>query len=144
MGLVVGGPTAWKVLSRGEIVLAFHWVNGEPSMVLFPSKGRMLLRNCMPYVLPLSRAHELVKDGTDGSIVDSEVLWGMAQRATEVMGFGADVQIAMKVADVILNGLDDLCDMPPEPASLEAERRPAPTGTLAVRVAGETVLETEA
>lgn len=144
MGLVVGGPTAWKVYSRGPIALAFHWVNGEPSMVLFPTAGRFMLRNCVPYVLPLERAHQLVKDGTDGFVVDSDVLWEMAKRATEVMGFGSDVQVAMKVADVILNGLDDLCDMPPEPASLAKAAQPAPTGTMAVKVAGETVYETEA
>lgn len=144
MGFEVGGPTAWKVYSRGPIALAFHWIEGEPAMVLFPTKGRMVMRNCVPFVLPLARAHELVKDGTDGSVVDSTVLWEIARDATRVMGFGTDAQVAMKVADVILNGLDDLCDMPPEPAVLEAARRPAPTGELAVRVAGETIFHGEA
>lgn len=144
MGITVGGPTAWKVVSRGPIAVAFHWVEGEPALVLFPTQGRMVMRNCMPYVLPLARAHELVKDGSKGSVVDSAVLWEKARTATEVMGFGADAQVAMKVADVILNSLDDLCDMPPEPAVLENARRPAPTGELALKVAGETVFQGEA
>lgn len=144
MGITVGGTTAWKVVSRGPIALAFHWINGEPAMVLFPTRGRAMMNGCMPYALPLSRAHELVKDGTDGSVVDSAVLWDRATTATRVMGFGNDAQVAMKVADVILNGLDDLCDMPPEPTVLEAKRTPAPTGGLEVRVAGETVFQGEA
>jgi hypothetical protein len=144
MGFTVGGATAWKVYSRGEIAVAFHWVAGEPAMVLFPTKGRMVMRRCVPFVLPLASAHELVKDGTDGVVVDSTVLWRKAVRATEVMGFGADAQIAMKVADVILNCLDDLCDMPPEPAVLTQARQPAPTGELAIKVAGETVFQGDA
>lgn len=144
MGFTVGGDTAWKVYSRGPIAAAFHWVQGEPSMVLFPTSGRMVMRNCVPYVLPLSRAHELVKDGTDGGVVDSHALWERATTATRVMGFGEDAQVAMKVADVILNGLDDLCDMPPEPERLAKDRDPAPTGELAVRVDGETIFEGEA
>ncbi len=144
MGFNVGGPTAWKVHSRGPIAAAYHWIKGEPAMVLFPTRGRMVLRNCVPYALPLARAHELVKDGTEGSVVDSAVLWGMAVTATDVMGFGDDKQVAMLVADVILNGLDDLCDMPPEPKLLEAQRAPAPTGEIAIKVDGDTVFRGEA
>jgi hypothetical protein len=144
MGFNVGGPTAWKVVSRGSIAAAYHWIKGEPAMVLFPTKGRMVMRGCVPYALPLSRAHELVKDGSHGVVVDSAVLWTMARKATEVMGFGNDAQVAMKVADVILNGLDDLCDMPPEPALLAAKREPAPTGEIAITVDGDQVFQGEA
>lgn len=144
MGLVVGGATAWKVYSRGPIAAAFHWVDGEPAMVLFPTKARALMVGCVPYCLPLSRAHELVKDGSNGSVVDSAALWDRARTATQVMGFGNDAQVAMKVADVILNGLDDLCDMPPEPAVLAAKREAAPTGELAIKVDGDTVFQGEA
>lgn len=144
MGFNVGGPTAWKAYSRGPIAVAFHWVKGDPAMVLFPTRGRMVMRNCVPYCLPLSSAHRLVKDGTDGAVVDSVVLWDMARRATEVMGFGDDAQVAMKVADVILNSLDDLCDMPPEPKALEAAAAPAPTGEVEFMVDGETVFHGEA
>lgn len=143
MGFTVGGKTAWKVVSHGPIAAAFHWVEGEPAMVLFPTKGRTLMQRCVPYVLPLTRAHELVKDGTGGSVVDSTVLWDRAKTATEVMGFGSDAQVAMKVADVILNCLDDLCDMPPEPTLLAAKRQPAPTGEFALKVDGQTVFQGE-
>jgi hypothetical protein len=144
MGFNVGGPTAWKVYARGEIAVAFHWVRGEPAMVLYPTKGRMVMRNCVPYCLPLERAHQLVKDGSKGAIVDSHVLWEMARTATMVMGFGDDFQIAKKVADVILNSLDDLADMPPEPIAFEQQRRPAPTGELAFMVDGEPIFQGEA
>lgn len=144
MGFNVGGPTAWKVYSRGPIAVAFHWVQGEPSMVLFPTQGRMVLRNCVPYVLPLQRAHQLVKPDSNGEEVDSDVLWQIATKATEVMGFGTDAQVAMKVADVILRSLDDLCRMPPEPQALIDAARPAPTGEMVVKVAGETIFHGEA
>lgn len=143
-GLMLGGPKAWRVFSKGDLVLAFHWIGEEPSMVLFPARGRSLLRRCIPYCLPLSAAHELVKDGTDGAIVDSEVLWEKASRAASVMGFDGDFSIARQAADLILNHLDDLCDMPPVPSVLIEQERKAPTGELAIKVAGETVFEGEA
>lgn len=144
MGLVLGGSKAWRVFSRGEVAVAFHWVNGEPAMCFFPTNKHMKLIGAVPWVLPLARAHDLVKDGTDGVVVDSEALWQKARTATMVMGFGEDFQIARKVADLILNHLDDLCDMPPEPSIFEAERRPAPTGEVALMVDGTEVFRGEA
>ena len=144
MGINVGGPTAWKVVSRGPIAVAFHWIDNEPAMVIFPTRGRALMRGCTPYCLPLTSAHELVKDGSKGAVVDSAVLWDKARTATKVMGFGEDAQMAMKVADVILNSLDDLCDMPPEPQVLIDKAKPAPTGELIAKVGGETVFHGEA
>jgi hypothetical protein len=144
MGLTVGGDTAWRVHSRGEIACAYHWIKGEPAMVLFPTSGFLRRGGAIPYVLPLSAAHELVKDGTGGGVVDSVVLWTKACRAAIVMGFGEDFHVAKRCADVILTGLDDLCDMPPEAAWLAAKRQPAPTGEIAFKVAGETVFQGEA
>lgn len=142
-GMAWGGPTAWRVFTKGDLVLAFHWVGGEPAMVLFPANGRMLLRKCVPYCMPLAAAHELVKDGTGGAIVDPTALWSKASKAAKVMGYDGDFQIARQAADMILNHLDDLCDMPPMPAALN-RAGPAPTGELAVKVQGETIFEGEA
>ena len=83
MGMTVGGPTAWRVFSKGEVALALHWVNGEPAMVLFPTNKSMRLIGAMPYVMPLAAAHELVKDGTGGNIVDCDVLWAKASKAAQ-------------------------------------------------------------
>lgn len=144
MGLEVGGSTAWKVRSRGEIAVAFHWVNGEPAIVLFPTNRHMRMAGAMPYVLPLSSAHELVNPGTGGEGVNTGVLIEKSMRATEVMGFGDDWPITRKVADALLDSIDDLIKMPPEP-KIHADRvNPAPTGKLAVTVAGETIFEGEA
>lgn len=143
-GVTLGGATAWRVFRKGDLVCAFHWIGGEPALVLFPATGRVLLERCLPYCLPLSSAHELVKDGSGGAIVDSEVLWAKASTAAQVMGYGNDFQIARQAADLILNHLDDLCDMPPEPAVLLQKQATAPTGELAIKVAGETVFEGEA
>jgi hypothetical protein len=142
-GVEWGGPTAWRVFTKGDLVCAMHWVEDEPALVLFPAKGRMLLNKCVPYCLPLSAAHELVKDGSKGFVVDSEVLWVKASRAAYVMGYGNDFQIARQAADLILNHLDDLCDMPPKPTLLIEADSVAPTGELAVKVAGETIFHGE-
>jgi hypothetical protein len=144
MGLEFGGSKAWRVFSKGEVAVAFHWIGGEPAMCLFPTNKHMGLTGAMPWVMPLERAHDLVKDGSNGVVVDSEALWLKARDATIAMGFGEDFQVAKKVADLILNHLDDLCDMPPEPQPFEAARRPAPTGEIALKVDGTEVFRGEA
>lgn len=135
MGITVGGKTAWFVKSYGEFVLAMHWINGDPAMVIFPFGAT----NGAAYVLPLDAAHELVNPGTKGEGVNGKVLFEKAERAASIIGRGGDVFIARKIADAILSNLDKLCDMPPEPEHLE--RKAAPAGEAVLKVDGQTVAE---
>lgn len=135
MGLVVGGKDAWFVKSYGEFVLAMHWINEEPAMVIFPFGAT----NGTAYVLPLETAHELVDPGTKGEGVNGRALFGKAERAASVIGRGGDVFVARKIADAILSNLDKLCDMPPEPEHLA--KKAAPQGEAILKVDGQTVAE---
>jgi len=143
MGFVVGGKSAWKVSRFGDLVIAYHWVKGEPAMVLYPNP-RFASSQVVPYCLPLQSAHELVHGDTKGLGVNSEVLLQKASKAAELFGRENDYATIRQVADALLRGLDDLLRMPPQPAALEAKERPAPTGELALKVEGKTVFETEA
>lgn len=34
MGLIIGGEKAWRKYRKGDIGIAYHWVNGEPRGML--------------------------------------------------------------------------------------------------------------
>jgi hypothetical protein len=138
-GLVIGGDTAWRVRSKGDIGLAYHWVAGEASMVIYPLSRGMRMMGGMPYVLPMSAAHELVLPDSGGEGVNAEELIRKAERAAEVIGAKGDQFIIRKIADILLEGLDELCDMPPEPDHLQ--KKVAPTGEATFKVDGQTIVE---
>lgn len=142
-GFTVGGETAWKVRAKGDLGVAFHWVGGEPSLVLYPLHRTFRLTKGVPYCLPLSSAHEVVSEGTHGEGVDASALMAKATRAAEVMGLDTEFSTVSRIADAILESLDDLCDMPPDPAKGQQPADNTPTGELALKVGGETVFETE-
>lgn len=143
-GIVVGGEGAWKPpRQKGDVCVAFHWINGEPAAVyyLHPRFAQFSIRKTVPYVMPLSVAHELVKEGGKAE-VDSRVLIQKAALCATLMGRDGDFQIVRQIADLMLDSLDELLDMPPEPPAKKG-RSGAPTGELAFKIGGDTIFEGE-
>lgn len=143
-GFVIGGDTAWKVRAFRDLGLAYHWVNGEPAVVVYPLHRHLRQNKAVPYALPLESLHELVDKGTKGTGVNTGVLLQKARTAAMVMGIGEDWATVKNVADAILDSIVDLVNMPPEPAWLEQRRRPPEVGEVAVKVDGQTVWEGKA
>jgi hypothetical protein len=137
-GFVVGGDSAWKVRSKGDIGVAFHWVNKEPSVVIYPLHRGMRLTGGVPFVMPLSSAHELVAEG--GEEVNAQALIEKAAKAAELLGAPGDRFLTHKIADALLESLDDLCDMPPEPPA--NPKRPKGEDSVILKADGQTVFET--
>lgn len=126
-GFEFGGDQAFKVKTYPGFVLAFHWVNEDPAMVFFRRGGNAV------YVLPLDNCHEIVRPGTKGEGVDGQALFHKATTAATVIG--GDLLLARQIADAILENIDALCDMPPEPDWLILKRRAAPVGVATLSVA---------
>lgn len=142
-GILLGGPKAWKVRAVGDLVLAYHWVNDEPTMFIYPRYRRMMLTMVVPWGLPLQGAHELVHTDTKGTGVNTEELLAKATRCASLIGFGSDARAVMKIADLILSGLDDLIRMPPTPDELlKPDIKPA-DGTMKVVENGKVIIERE-
>jgi len=141
-GFSVGGQSAWRIRSKGDVFAALHWVQGEPSIVIAPKRGGMRLVGAVPYVLPLSAAHELVREGSNGAEVDVVVLVEKAATAAEVIGYKGDRYVAHTIADLLVECLDDLCDMPPEPE--KGQVRPREEGTVQFRADGKVLWEKDA
>jgi hypothetical protein len=144
-GFTLGGDTAWRVRAKGDMVAAFHWIKGEPAVVLYPRYRRIQVgpaRKSTPYCLPLQSAHEIVAAGSRGEKINAHALVEKATKCAEVTGMGEDIGTIKRIADLLMECLDDLCDMPPEPKRLK--EKVVPVGDIALQANGKTVFEGEA
>jgi hypothetical protein len=114
MGMVVGGETAWKVRTQKDLVVAYHWVNGEPAMVLFPIRRRL---GAAAFIIGLSHAYKYAeKNG-----YPTPYCVRQAMVAAGVMAMDQTRQTCLNITEVILDNLEDLVKMPPElPRKLDA------------------------
>lgn len=134
MGIVVGGEKAWKVRVQGDLVIAYHWVNREPAMVLFPLRRRL---GAVPYIIPLPMAHTYARSNgypTPECIEKAFI-------AAQVMAMDVTKATIHNIVTAILDNLEDLIWMPPEPRSL-IERLPG-AGEIALLIDGKKVVEGE-
>lgn len=132
-GVAFGGSKAWKVQQVGDIVRAYHWVNEEPAMVLFPVRERSS-PNAGAYVICLSSAFKY-----------DEIPYLVSQSAVaaRIMGMDETKQTIYRIGSAIHDGLLDLIKMPPEPQwHVDAEKGDV-IGEMEVRADGKTIIERE-
>lgn len=132
--VMLGGKNARFQRVKGDIVVSYQYVNDEPAMVLFP-KGRSG-HGIGAFIICLSAAHKYANN--DG--YPTPYLIEQAAHAAEQMGMGAHYYTIHRVADVILDGLEDLVRMKPEPDGVK--EKPA-TGEIVIQQGGRTVMEGE-
>jgi hypothetical protein len=126
----LGGETAHRIRVTGDIVSSYQWVSGEPAMVLFPRERKM---GGGAYVICLSSAH---------NYAEQAYLVSGALTAATIMGMDQTKATVMRIADVILDGLEDLVRMPPEPPKgMKLPGVDDRTAEVSLKVDGETVLE---
>lgn len=107
MGLIVGGPDAWKIRTQGDIIIAYHWVNGEPAMVLWPARKPL---GCVPYCIGMSHAYKYAKN----TGYPTPYCIQQAAVAAQVMGMDNGRETVKRIVEIILDGLEDLVKMPEE------------------------------
>ncbi len=138
MPVQIGGAKAWKVRQHGDIAVSFQWVNDEPAMILFPA--RRSLPGAGAVVICLSAAFKYADARTGGP---TPYLIHFSVQAAQQLGFtNSDTFAARKIAEVIVDSLPDLVDMPPEPQQFNQEQAQA-IGEMAIKIDGETVHESE-
>lgn len=136
MPVMVGGEKAWKVRKHGDIGVSFQWVNEEPAMILFPAAKINAFQNAGAYVIGLSAAYKYADSKTGGP---TPYLVRQAIAAAVQLGFMAtDTFAVRKIADVIVDSLPDLCEMPPEPVAMTLKQAQE-IGEILVKVDGRTV-----
>jgi len=129
MPIILGGGNCYRKRTHGDISVAFHWLNNEPCMVLFPTFRRG--PGVTPFAVPLSCAWEYAED---------EILVEKAYKACEIMGLGDDKGVVMKVARIMNDSLPDLIEMPPMPVK---PKESTGSGEMTIKVDGDKVAEFE-
>lgn len=135
MSFIVGGPKAWKVYRKGDIGISFHWVNGEPAMVLFPA-NRASSKSVIPFAIPLGVAWQYANSDGHPNLVHT---LAAATDAARCLGMAPDLGTIHRIVDAIVDGIPDLVTMPPEPISHDTA--PKLDGELSIKRDGETVIE---
>lgn len=133
MGLVLGGDGAWKTRKQGQLVIAYHWVNGEPALVMWPERKPL---GCVPYCIPFSEAHRFANNKgypTPHCIERAFV-------AANVMGMDNGKSTIQSIVEAILDSIDELKKMPPEKPKVDTSR---PLGVATLFERGEKVSEGE-
>ncbi len=133
--VMLGGKNSRFQRVKGDIVVSYQYVNDEPAMVLFP-KGRSG-PGIGAFIVCLSAAYKYANNNG----YPTPHLIEQAARAAETMGMGTHYFTIHRIADVILDGLEDLVRMRPEPDGAEEKR--APVGELVIKHGGRTVMEGE-
>lgn len=127
------GVNAWKTRTQGDIVIAYHWVNGEPAMMLWPLRKPL---GCVPYCIGLSHAYKYAKN----TGYPTPYCIKQAMVAAGVMGMDQGKENCKHIVEVILDGLEDLLKMPPE---RPREDKSPPLGVATLYSQGNKVSEGE-
>jgi hypothetical protein len=133
MGLILGGENAWKVRKVGSLVVALHWINSEPALVIFPIRKPL---GCVPYVLPFSEAHAFATNQgypTPHCIQRAVVAAG-------VMGMDNGKSTIKNIVEAILDSIEDMKNMPPE---REKKDTSPPLGVATLFQGGSKIVEGE-
>lgn len=138
MPVQIGGPKAWKVRQNGDIGVSFQWVNDEPAMILFPA--RRSLPGAGAYVICLSAAFKYADSKTGAP---TPFLVKASMLAAKQLGFMETDSFAVrKIAEVIVDSLPDLIDMPPEPQQFTQAQQQA-IGEMSISLDGKVIAERE-
>ena len=130
MPVTLGGDKSYKQRVIGDIVCSFQWVNGERAMVLFPKHKRALTNGA--FVLCDSAAYKYT---------DVRYLVAQSFAAAKQMGFDDSKFAAHQIADIIIEGLADLIEMPPMPT--KEQKLEESIGEMLIKVDGKVIKHEE-
>lgn len=135
--IALGGPFMHKQFIKGDIVVELTWIDEEPHMLLYravPKSKTGVMK------IDLNDAYKYADSRTGGP---SKTLFDDCVIGAKAIGFAAMDSFAIRgLMDAILDHLDDLIQMPPEPQGSALANAPT-TGDneLAIKIDGQTVLE---
>lgn len=130
MGVQIGGDKSWKQVIKGDLVGTFTWVNDEPALIITPKLASIK----GAYIIALSSAYKY-----------TDLNYLVQQSAACAKHIGMDVSsrfVVRRISDLILDNLQDLCEMPPEQLVMPKEKGKV-VGEMVMKVNGETKVEQE-
>jgi len=128
MPFELGGPRAWKVRMTGDIGVSYEWVNHEPCMLLFPVRQGSRVGGC--FGVAQNAVIKYVKSNGHPRV---NYAVRMSIEAAQAMGMYPDKSTCKRIIDVIIDGIEELVKMPPEPNWMRTEDVGPPVGELTIR-----------
>lgn len=136
--MVMLGGDVYEQLTKGDITHEYKWRDGEPIMLIYK---RVLGRNTPTYMIEMKDAHEYAMSNGGPT---KRLLSKLCFDAAVALGVEHDKASITRIIDVIVEGMDILLKMPPEPKAIEIANRPS-TGNdeLTLKIDGKIVAEVQ-
>lgn len=142
MGLLLGGERCWKKrVASGGLAVFYEWFEGEATLFLTRRDKFGLSGNRGSAAIAQGQAY-LYADSTSGA--PTMRLMEFAGKACSELGLEPSRMNVKAIADAIIDGLEDLIRMPPEPTHRQfTGKNERPVGEMDLMVDGERVISTE-
>ena len=135
--MVMLGGDVYDQRTKGDVIYECKWVDGEPVLLIYK---RTLGSNSPAYMIEMADAH---KFALSSGYATKELMSKYCFEAAKAVGSEHDKATIFRMIDVIVDGIDILLQMPPEPKEIEIANRPSSgNDELAIKIDGKTVIET--
>lgn len=142
MGLMLGGDRCWmKRRASGGLFLFYEWFEGEATLFITRDQRFALSGNRGSAAIAQPQAY-LYADSKTGAPTMRLLKFAMdACRELNLEPSRLNVKV---IADAVVDGLEDLVRMPPEPTHKAVHgKNEAPVGEIALIHGGKTIAESE-
>ncbi len=134
--MVMLGGVCYKRYKHGDIICEVKWVDGEGVMILYKS---VLGANTPAYMIEHRDAHLFAQSN---GYAAKKLLSTYAREAAIALNSEHDKATIGRIIDVILNCMEDLIKIPPEPRAQAVANQPSSGhDELSIKVNGKTVAE---
>lgn len=142
MGLMLGGDACWKKrVVKGGLAVFYEWFEGEGTMFITRAHQSALSGNRGSAAITQEQAH-LYADSKTGAPTERLLIFAM--KACVEIGLEPSRMNVRHIADAIVEGLEDLLRMPPEPTHKQLTgKNPWPVAELEVMQGNTTLISTE-
>jgi hypothetical protein len=135
--MVMLGGDVWDQRKKGDLIVEFKWVSGEPVMLLYKNT---LGNNSPAFMIEFADAYKFAR--SDGNAT-KELMSTFAHEAAKALNSEHDKATVYRIITAIMENIGDLLMMPPEPKAHEIANRPSSGhDELSVKVNGQVVMET--
>lgn len=142
MGLMLGGERCWKKRrATGGLAIFYEWFEGEATIFITRANKSALSGNRGSAAIAQSQAY-LYADSKTGAPTGRLIQFAM--KACTEIGLEPSRMNVRAIADAIVDGLEDLLRMPPEPTHKQfTGKAEHPLGEMDLIHDGQTVVSTE-
>jgi hypothetical protein len=142
MGLMLGGERCWKKRrAKGGLAIFYEWFEGKATLFITREHQSALSGNKGSCAIAQDCAW-MYADSKTGA--PTQRLIAFAMQACVELGLEPSRMNVKAIADAVVDGLEDLLRMPPEPTHKQfTGKMERPLGEIDLKVDGQTVVSTE-